>query len=488
MASKGKGALSRRGFLKASISAAASLAAGAMASPDAGGAEAPTGPGPRAAGGRPNVIYIVTDDGGKEFSCYGAAYKTPNVDAIAAKGVRFTHAYVAAMACSPSRACFYTGQYSHTNGVIGLTNRGWSLPEGAPTIVDYLNQAGYDTVHIGKMHEVRHSGPGNPHGYKHALSNRSSKNPEQCQTRADRVVAAAKKYISGRAAGAPPFFMYLGTKETHSPNRWPMYKPFTPKPEDVKLPGFLPDSMVVKRPFAQFLGAQGFLDEQIGDLLAFLDETGLAGNTLVIFTTDHGISMRRAKGTVYEAGMGVALAMRWPGVIKPGTVRPELTNNIDLMPTILEAAGAAIPKHIHGRSLLGLLTGGKYTPHEYVFTERNFHTNFKPHRAVRDKRHKLILNFSTGPDRPKVSELNDLKDWKDFAFRHPDRPTPFEELYDLKADPHETTNLAGKKELADVQARLRKAIYQWMAETGDFMRGAKKQVFFPEEEGKLLGK
>jgi len=479
------GLWSRRGFIKASLATAAGAAAGATGL-DRLAAQTPAGDS-GAAGRRPNIIYIDTDDGGKEFSCYGAAYKTPHVDALAAAGVRMENAYVNAACCSPSRGCFYTGKYSHSNGLIGLVNKGWTLPPGNPTIVDSLNAAGYDTVMLGKQHEVRHGGKDIPHGYKHAFCTQGSQDPEKCQTSMGKIVPAAIDYLQKRGPGAPPFFMYIASKETHSPNGWPQYKPFVPKAADVKVPAFLPDEMAVKKPFAQFLGAQGYFDDQFGKLLAYLKESGLERNTLVLFTSDHGISFRRAKGTMYEAGIGVATILRWPRVIEPGTVRQEMVGNIDFMPTLLDAAGAKAPAGIHGRSFWPLLTGGKYERRTHVFAEKNFHDNFQPTRSVRDERYKLIVNYTVQPDRAKVSEMTDLKDWKDFAFRLPDRQMPFEELYDLKTDPNETTNLVDDPAHRAALDKLRKALAGWMNETGDFMRGAFEKVFSPAEQVERMG-
>ena len=477
---------SRRGFIKASLATAAGAAAGA-AGVERLAAQASSAAVPGATRKRPNIIYIVTDDGGKEFSCYGAAYKTPNIDALAAAGVRLENAYVNAACCSPSRGCFYTGRYSHCNGLIGLTNKGWTLPPGTPTIVDSLNTAGYETVLFGKQHEIRHGLKGNPHGYKHVFCARGGRDPDKCQTSIGKIVPAAIKYLSGRAPNSPPFFMYIGTKETHSPHRWLQYKPFVPKAEDVELPRFLPDEMTVKKPFAQFLGAQGYLDDQVGKLMAYLRASGLEESTLVLLTSDHGVSFRRAKGTMYEAGIGAATILRWPGVIKPGTTRDELIGNIDFMPMLLEAAGAEVPSDIHGRSFLPLLTGGKYERRKYIFAEKNFHVGFQPTRAVRDDRYKLIVNFTAQPDRARVSELTDLKDWKDFAFRVPDRELPFEELYDVKNDPHETKNVLADPTHRPALEKLRKALAEWMAETGDFMRGARGKTFWPAEQAERLG-
>ena len=486
--SRSGGDVSRRSFLKVGLAAAAAgaserLLAGA---PEPAAATAAPGAG---ASGKLNVIQIILHDAGQQFGCYGRAVKTPGIDALAAGGAVFSNHFCNSTPCSPARGVVMTGQYAHRNGLIGLVNKGWDIPDGKKVLVDHFNEGGYETVICGLQHE-RHPRKRNPMHYQKRFSTRGHKDPEKRQISAERVAAAAQKYLEARKPDDKPFYLNLGIFETHAPWTRKCYRPYIPDAASVKLPAILPDVKVVRDAYAKFMGALTFTDKVLGEFFDYLAASGWEKNTLVIFTADHGISFRRAKSSVYEAGMETAMVMRLPGVIKPGTVRKELVAHVDLMPTVLEACGLPIPDDGDGRSYWPVLTGKAYTPNKYVFSERNFHENFDPMRAVRDERYKYIRNFCKRPDTPSV------KEYEQMTFENPgqvwrasaDRPKPLEELYDLASDPHETVNLAGRDELAAVKKRLRDELFRWMNETGDFLRGADQdeQIMDMDRELKWL--
>jgi N-sulfoglucosamine sulfohydrolase len=219
----------------------------------------------------------------------------------------------------------------------------------------------------------------------------------------------------------------------------------------------------------------------VRELFALLDRHKLADNTLVIFVGDNGMPFPRAKGTLYDPGIRVPFLAHLPGRSKPGMVRRELISHTDFAPTFLELAGAPVPAKVQGRSFLPLLTGGSYTPHEAVFSERNWHDNFDPIRSIRTGRHKLIFNAAPNfPYRPAL-DIADGLSWKSLlamAGRRPMKPEhrlmfepnrPVLELYDLEQDPNEFHNLASSSAHQDLLEDLKSRLGRWMEATYDYL-------------------
>lgn len=424
---------------------------------------------------RPNIIYIVCHDLGRHLGCYGADVPSPNLDRFATGGVTFTRAFCSSPACSPSRGCAMTGQYAHTNGLMGLVNRGWSLPEERRTIVDELNDAGYETAHFGMQHE-RYSAAANRY--------RVEGHRTESDTFAENAVADAVAYLESRAGSPTPFYLNVGTFEVH-PSRWLATMPHNrlehydvDPPRDVYVPPFLPDVPAVREALGQFQGAIRFLDAQVQRLFDAVERAGHRDNTLVVFTTDHGIAAHRAKTTLYDRGTEITLLLQMPGTIGVAETHSHLIQNIDILPTLLEAAGVAIPPRVQGKSFWPLLTGGTYEPHPAIVTERNWHSaQYDPMRSVRTERFHYIRNFDEHP----------LRQWLpheilrgpsaaaptfDAVWPAMTEPRAAEELYDMTADPEEFTNLAGDERHGPVKRELAATLDDWMRRTDDpLLRG-----------------
>jgi arylsulfatase A-like enzyme len=210
------------------------------------------------------------------------------------------------------------------------------------------------------------------------------------------------------------------------------------------------------------------MDAAAGRVLAALDKAGRAERALVVFTTDHGLAMPRAKCTLYDPGLEVALIVRWPGGgIGSGVVRSELVSNIDVLPALLEGAGAAAQTGIQGRSFLPLLRGDAYEPRGAIFAEKTFHSYYDPMRCVRTRRHKYIRNFETGFAVEVPADVQQGPIFRANPSRYStDRPNVVE-LYDLEADPLEEHNLAGSPSLDVVEDELSAELWRWMRETDD---------------------
>jgi N-sulfoglucosamine sulfohydrolase len=418
------------------------------------------------AGPRPNILYIIVHDLGTALSCYGHPnVKTPRLDQFASENARFTNYFCCSTPCSPSRGCIMTGRYAHTNGLMGLAHipLGWSLPENERTVVDYLNDAGYETVNIGGQHEryPTSSPSGNPNRFRQV---------GPVGRKANLVADDVCRFLRGWKRKNGPFYLNVYSQDPHDPWDRPEFQGRY-APGKITPPAFLPNTTTFRSSLAQFYGSVSFTDEAIGRIFDTLRQTGLEEDTLVIFTTDHGIAFPRAKNTLYDPGVTTALLVRWPGRIKPGTVNGAIIGNVDLLPTMLDLIVVPIPKEIQGRSFAPLLTGGTYTPNEQVFAERNF-SDFDPVRCVRTTRYKLIRNY-VERDQYKLPKEATEEDTR-ATMRKTGRPRPFEELYDLESDPNEFENVAEDRAHAGVLEDLRRRLDAWMRDTGDYMRGARE--------------
>jgi len=407
---------------------------------------------------RPNILLIITHDTGRHLGCYGRPVCSPAIDRMAGEGVRFERYFVCAPQCSPSRAAITSGHYPHKTGMLGLLGYGgWRMGDDCPTLAKALGAAGYDTWLWGFQHE--HEDPFRL-GYRHdPIAYRRGEVPKIL---ADRVTPHFCAWLETKPA--EPWFASVGFYETHLP--WPKNDAAA---LETAVPPYLPDLSELRRDMGEFQESLNRVDCAVGHIIDTLDRTGMAQRTLVIFTTDHGLPLPRAKCTLYDPGIEAALIMRWPAVIPPNRVCSELLSATDLMPTLLEIVGVKNPKGVDGRSFTALLTGGRYVPRREIFAEQTWHDAYAPLRAIRTDRYKLIRRFAAMPanllpkDFYKCCHASEklrqllantlLPDW---------------EAYDLAADPLETRNLASNNpeaqaELAQLVARLK----EWMQESGD---------------------
>jgi N-sulfoglucosamine sulfohydrolase len=434
---------------------------------------------------RPNIVMFHCHDMGQFLHCYGVkTVQTPNLDRFAEQGVRFARSFCTQPGCSASRASLFTGRYPHNNGVMGLThaNFAWDLHPEEKHLAQFLKEAGYATAAVGVIHETR-SGAKRC-GYDKYIN----------KGMAAEGTTAVVEQLKELAAGKQPFYLYAGFIEPHrlaypkGPGQPPEGHGFPGphlKPDStlgVDVPGYLRDTPGTREELAGLQGAVRHVDEQFGRWMQAIKDLGLEDNTLVIATTDHGIAMPRAKCSVYEPGLQVALLLRYAGRKgwSGGGVRNEMVSNIDVLPTILELVGIPVPANVQGRSFAPLLDGRAYTPHATIFGELTYHDYYDPRRSIRTETHKLIANFSTAPAfmdpsqqwRPKSDPV--VPEYPALAYH------PHLELYDLVKDPWEQVDLAAQPECATIRNDLAGRLYQHMVETDDpLLRGA---VTSPQHE------
>lgn len=407
---------------------------------------------------RPNLVMIDCHDLGRHLGCYGrTAVPSDAIDALAADGVRFASAYATAPQCSPSRASLYTGRHAHDVGMLGLAHApfDWSLRPGARYLASYLQEAGWSTHHVGVQH-VAYDTPAHAralgfdtHDASHALA------PVVAQHAVSRVRDAAA-----------PYFLNVGFFEPHrhADGRYGVHPPYTARGVDV--PAYLPDVPEVRAEMAAVQGAIHALDRGVARIVEAIDARDDAEDTWIVFTTDHGLALPRAKASMYDPGVGVALVMRWPARgLTGGRTVDALTSHVDLVPTLLEGFGLVVPSELHGRSLWPLLLGEPAAVHHAIYAEKTFHTAYEPQRMIRTERWKLVANLE-------VDILNVPGD----VLRSPVTPhvvdeiaieRPCLELYDLVTDPDERTNLAYRPDHATVRDELASDLLAWMRATSD---------------------
>jgi arylsulfatase A-like enzyme len=421
---------------------------------------------------RPNILYIHSHDTGRHIQPYGHAAPTPRLQHLAEEGVFFRQAFSVAPTCSPSRACLLTGQVAHNNGMLGLAHRGFSLDDYDRHLVHTLRDAGYHTALVGVQHVARRSevigydqlfAQGSMAGHRHPHPSQKDQNAPS----AAEVVAGAAEFLHN--APAQPFFLSVGFYETHRE-----YQPATPddNPNYVRPPAHLPDTPETRRDMADFHASARLLDRSVGAVLDLLDAEGLAENTLVIATTDHGLAMPGMKCTLYDRGIGVLLIMRGPRGFSGGRVIDAMVSHLDIFPTLCDYLDIDPPDWLQGRSIMPLIRGETDAINDAVFAEVNYHAAYEPQRAVRTRRWKYIRRFD-GRERPVLPNVDDSlsKDvWLAHGWR--ERPVPAEELYDLVFDPGETHNLAGDPRAQEALDAMRARLDRWMAETDDpLLRG-----------------
>jgi arylsulfatase A-like enzyme len=402
-------------------------------------------------------VFLFSDDHSvPDLGCYGnTAIRTPNLDGLAAAGMRFNRAYVTCPQCSPSRASILTGRSPHAVGASRLHMNAYADAVNVPSL---LKEAGYFTGAYRKVHQGFiqqefdfHAGKGQPFS----------------------------AFFDARPKDRP-FFLWFGSTDPHRDYAPGAIEP-PHDPVEVLVPPHLPDTPEVRADLALYYDAIARFDRECGEILALLDTHGLADNTLVMMAGDNGMPFPRAKATLYEPGIRVPLLARWPGKIDAGRSTNALVSLMDLAATWLDAAGAAIPVEMESVSLAPLLRGETDAAHELIFAERNWHDNWDPMRCVVGERYKLIQNY-----RPEVGHLNSLDLLRSPSFqsiralaengslREPhtwflNDAKPQVELYDLEIDPAEWHNLADDPAYADRVTGMQQALGDWMNATHDFL-------------------
>lgn len=399
-----------------------------------------------------NILYLHSHDTGRYIQPYGFAVPTPNLQKLAEGGILFRQAFCASPTCSPSRGALLTGMAPHNNGMMGLAHLNWRLNDYDQTLVHFLRQAGYLTAIAGEQHIAPDPAQ---IGYELLLTGKDS--GEQ----------RAAEFLRGRPR--EPFFLDMGFNETHR-----VYPPPGPldNPNYVRPPAPIPDTPETRVDTAGFIRLARELDRKMGIVLDALEASGLAENTLVMCTTDHGLAFPAMKCNLTAHGTGVMLILRGPGGFSGGKAVDALVSHTDLFPTLCDLLNLQPPAWLQGCSLLPLANGAAAV-HEAVFSEINFHVSIEPQRSARTPRWNYIRRFD-GRDRPVLPNCDDSISknlWLEHGWR--ERAVDGEQLYDLVFDPNETCNRSADPACTEALAAMRAHLAAWMAASNDpLLKGA----------------
>ena len=444
------------------------------------------GPAPAAGPKRPHVVVFLADDlGWADVSVYGGeGVKTPNMARLAARGMTFTHAFVASPSCAPSRAALLTGLYPMRNGAMLNHSRPRADVKAWPA---YFRALGYRVAAIGK---VAHYGHVKGLGFDHA----SHFNYHQ-----DDCVEAAVKWLGARPADEP-LCLLVGTNWPHVP--WPTAG--GPDPGLLRLPPALVDTPETRAARSRYLAAVANADRDLG-LIYAAALRHLGEDVLFVFTADHGAQFPFGKWNCYDAGVRTPLLVAWPGRVAPGSRSDALVSWVDLLPTCLAAVGGAPPADLSGTSFLPVLTGAVAAHRDRVFVTHSGDgdMNRYPIRAVRDRRWTYVRNLDPagtfhshvdkGPN-PAADGRDYWDSWVRAAKADPAAAAvvrryhtrPAEELYDAAADPWALHNLAADPAHADTRKAQRGHLDRWMRDQGD--EGLKTERTLPDPRSRKPSK
>jgi N-sulfoglucosamine sulfohydrolase len=437
---------------------------------------------------QPNILLITADDMNWDaVGAYGCpvAGTTPTIDRLAAEGMRFDHAHVTIAVCQPSRSAIMTGRYPHRSGGEGFHHL---RTPGVPILPELLRGSGY---RVGILGKVPHSTPYSDFQWDMTWGMDDlghGRNPAIYRQYASAFIDQAK-------AAARPFFLMLNSHDPHRPfygNDKPEWyeegdlptaaiPSRTFAPDEITTPGCLPDLPDVRHEISEYYSSVRRCDDTVSAALEVLREAGCEENTLVVFLSDNGMAFPFAKTNCYLNSTRTPWIMRWSGTIQPGSGDTKhFISGIDLMPTLLDAAGIAPPAGVDGRSFLPLLRGERQSGRDFVFTQ--FHQtagrrNY-PMRCVQSRHFGYIFNpWSDGErvfknesqagrtmramqaaaeDDPAIAERVEL-----FLHRVP------EELYDFRNDPDALRNLIDDPRYAAELHSLQAELERWMETVDD---------------------
>ena len=422
---------------------------------------------------KPNILVLIADDAGMDFGCYGNnGIKTPNIDELAASGLKIENAFLTASVCSPSRTSMITGQFAHTIGTEYLSSK---IDASIKTIPEYLREQGYFTGLMLKNHMEGRDGDRRFHWYDGGYG-LYTKNPVEWE----RTLADSFSTFLDLADDRP-FFMWLGFIDPHRPyNDHPIEMVNDPK--EVTVPPFLVDDEATRRDLADYYDEISRLDGHVGEIVALLKSRKQLENTLIVFVSDNGMPFPRAKITVYDAGIQTPLIFSWGDRIEAGRVFDKsLVSTIDLAPTLLDVAGIAKPAPMYGESLLPLLLGDTTSSREHIFAEHHYKRSDYHLFTIRSATHKLIYTAGenahqplgttraayTSPSWLALKEKQKAQELTPAQQRFFEDPRAQIELYDLAADPHELKNIADRPENQTIVRDLLERLQRWGRETND---------------------
>lgn len=472
--------MNRRDFLKSYFGAAASVALPFLSTSCALAA--------RDSRPSPNFVLITADDLNYDsVGCYGCSLPdiTPNIDALAAQGMKFRNAHVNIAVCQPCRQSIMTGRYPHRNGAKGFE----PIDRDVPTLQESLRKAGYVNGILGKEIHLR---PKEKYCWDYYITEGELASGAGIGRSPQKYYEYSKTFFTMAKDRDRPFFLMANSHDPHRPfagsvqekKAWGRDLPtFTRqfKGDEVPIPEFLPDLPDIRREVAEYFTSVYRCDQSVGAIIKALRESGLAGNTMVMFLSDNGMSVPFAKSNCYLSSTKTPWIVTWPGKVKPNTTDSQhFISGIDYMPTVLDAAGIKAVDGMDGFTFLPLLYGQRQSGRNYVFTE--YHKTFAgrrfPMRCVQNEQYGYIINFwadKTPPMRMDSTSGLTFKAMQEAATADPRiaaRVTlfehrVFEEFYDVKKDPGALNNLINEPQYSYDIEHLRSVLEMRMKKTSD---------------------
>ncbi|MFW5985393.1 MAG: sulfatase [Halanaerobiaceae bacterium] len=401
-----------------------------------------------------NIIYIHTHDTGRYIEPYGYDVSTPHLMEFAREGTLFRNAFCAAPTCSPSRAALLTGMSPHSSGMLGLAHRGFALNDYQQHLVNHLNNNGYETALCGVQHVAKYDKIKEQIGYDKIITSKENTDLHNAES--------AAEYIKN--TGDNPFFLSMGMVNTH--REYPELDDSINQ-EYVKTPEPIFDTEATRKDMARYKLSVQKVDKCVGKVINALKDCGKYEDSLVLFTTDHGLAFPFMKCNLFDSGIGISLIMKQPFQNDSGKAVDSLISQIDIFPTICDIAKIEQPSWLEGKSFLPVLENEKEEIREEIFAEVTFHAAYEPMRCIRTKRYKYIKLFFDHHD---IVPANiDDSYTKSFLLDKGllERKREHEQLYDLYFDPNERNNLIEDNDYQKVYQDLKKRLNSWMEKTDD---------------------
>ena len=447
---------------------------------------------------RPNILLIMAEDMSARVGAFGDSVAvTPNLDRLASTSIRYPNTFTTAGVCAPSRAAHILAVHQSSVGAQHMRTRSFKEspyrsvpPAHIKAYPELLRRQGYYTFTSSKLdyqfsNTSAGSGPFSIWDYE-----------------------GGQPTWQGRAEGQP-FYGFITIKQSHEGQMFPNTvasnnamgtRSQVVNPDQVLLPPYYPDHRAIRADIAQHYNNIFTMDQMVGKLLRQLEKNGLADNTIVIWTTDHGDGLPRGKREIYDSGIKVPLMVHWPKSLKPpgvtsGSIDKKLISFVDIGPSVLTLAGIPVPDYMHGSAQL---VPGASPKRDYIYAAKDRLDGFNfRERAVRDGQFKYIVNLLPGmPGATHIAYRDQLATmqtlWQQFtagklnaAQRFWFEPRPAEELYNIDSDPHEINNLADSAEHVATLARMRQVLLDWRGTVGDFSETEELEMakdFWPNGE------
>lgn len=411
---------------------------------------------------RPNMVFIIADDMSvNDFGAYGnPVVQTPNIDSLAAGGMRFDNAYLTTSSCSPTRCSIITGRYPHNTGAPELHSK---LPEDQIRFPELLREAGYYTALSGKNHMFK--------GYKDRAFDRMERG--MGPSGSEHWV----KFLQERPKEKPFFFWfaaYDGHRAWDINDQAPVYDP-----ADVIVPPYLVDTPAVRQDLANYYHEVSRFDYFIGLVRDELKRQGVLENTMIVIASDNGRPFPRDKVYLYDSGIKTPWVVHFPAMVQNPATTESLVSVIDLSATCLELAGVEKPDAVQGQSFVPILKDPEDTVREVVFAEHNWHVYKSHERMVRFGDYLYIKN--NHPDIPNLGHESDMvyvsgrELWRAHAagetLWHQQQvfavPSPAEQLFHVSRDPHQLWNVVDEPAYAEKLKQARSLLADWTEQTGD---------------------